>query len=69
MAPEASVFDAVSAMAAKSYGSVIVTSADKGRSSGSSTERDVMNKLVAKGLDAATNADLRDHDQQPETGA
>jgi len=53
MAPEASVFDAVSAMAAKSYGSVIVTSADK-KVIGVITERDVMNKLVAKGLDAAT---------------
>ena len=49
--PDASVFDAVSAMSAKNYGSVIVIDSDS-KVIGVVTERDVMNKLVGKGLDA-----------------
>lgn len=49
--PNASVFDAVSAMSAKNYGSVIVIDSDR-KVIGVVTERDVMNKVVAKGLDA-----------------
>ncbi len=49
--PETTVFDAVSAMSDKNYGCVIVTDpADK--VIGVVTERDVMNKLVAGGMDA-----------------
>jgi len=52
-APETTVFDAVTQMAAKNYGAVIVVdSAEK--VIGVVTERDVMNKLVAKELDAHT---------------
>ena len=47
------MFDAVGAMSEKNYGSVIVTDADK-KVIGVVTERDVMNKLVGKGLDPKT---------------
>jgi len=49
--PETTVFDAVSAMSEKNYGSVIVTDPD-GKVIGVVTERDVMNKLVGKGLES-----------------
>lgn len=48
---EVSVFDAVAVMSEKNYGSVIIVDADE-KVIGVVTERDVMNKLVAKGLDA-----------------
>jgi CBS domain-containing protein len=51
--PETTVFDAVSAMSEKNYGSVMVVDADD-KVIGVVTERDVMNKLVGKGLDAKT---------------
>ena len=51
--PETTVFDAVSAMSEKNYGSVIVVDGDD-KVIGVVTERDVMNKLVGKGLDAKT---------------
>ncbi|MFO8127138.1 CBS domain-containing protein [Yoonia sp.] len=49
--PQTTVFDAVSAMSEKNYGSVIVID-DEQKVVGVVTERDVMNKLVGKGLDA-----------------
>lgn len=48
--PDASVFDAVSRMSEKNYGSVIIVDSDE-RVIGVVTERDVMNKLVRAGLD------------------
>ena len=51
--PETTVFDAVTVMSERNYGSVIVTDADE-KVIGVVTERDVMNKIVAKGLDART---------------
>jgi CBS domain-containing protein len=58
-APETTVFDAVTKMAVKNYGSVIVIDSSK-KVIGVVTERDVMNKLVAKNLDAhkTTLADI-----------
>ncbi|MEH6648000.1 CBS domain-containing protein [Sulfitobacter sp.] len=49
--PNTSVFEAVSKMAEKNFGAVIVINADN-KVIGVATERDVMNKLVAKNLDA-----------------
>jgi len=49
--PDTTVFEAVSAMSEKNYGSVIVVDADE-KVIGVVTERDVMNKLVSKELDA-----------------
>ncbi|MEL6687212.1 MAG: CBS domain-containing protein [Pseudomonadota bacterium] len=49
--PDTMVADAVSAMSEKNYGSVIVVDADE-KVIGVVTERDIMNKLVGKGLDA-----------------
>jgi CBS domain-containing protein len=49
--PDTTVFDAVTAMSEKNYGSVIVVGAED-QVIGVVTERDVMNKIVAKGLDA-----------------
>lgn len=51
--PDTNVFDAVTQMAAKNYGAVIVVDNDQ-KVIGVVTERDVMNKLVAKELDAHT---------------
>jgi CBS domain-containing protein len=51
--PDATVFEAVSAMSDKNYGCVIITDPDD-RVIGVVTERDIMNKLVGKGLDAKT---------------
>ncbi len=51
--PEATVFDAVSAMSEMNYGSVIVVDGDD-KVVGVVTERDIMNKVVGKGLDAKT---------------
>lgn len=51
--PDASVFDAVSRMSDKNYGCVIVTDPED-KVIGVVTERDVMNKLVAGGMDAKT---------------
>lgn len=51
--PETTVFDAVSAMSEKNYGSVIVVDAQE-KVIGVVTERDVMNKLVGKGMDSKT---------------
>ena len=51
--PDTTVFDAVSAMSDKNYGSVMVVDADD-KVIGVVTERDVMNKLVGKGMDAKT---------------
>ncbi|KIN71864.1 CBS domain-containing protein [Sulfitobacter guttiformis] len=53
--PATSVFDAVSAMSEKNYGSVIIVDAQE-KVIGVVTERDVMNKLVGKGLDAKTTS-------------
>ena len=50
---DATVFDAVSKMAEKNYGAVIVID-DQSKVVGIVTERDVMNKVVAKELDART---------------
>lgn len=51
--PTTTVFDAVQKMSDKNYGAVVITDeADK--VIGVVTERDVMNKLVAKGMDPAT---------------
>lgn len=49
--PETSVFDAALEMSKNNFGSVIVVDADD-KVVGVVTERDVMNKLVVKGLDA-----------------
>jgi CBS domain-containing protein len=49
--PNTSVFEAVLKMAKKNYGAVIVID-DQKKVIGVVTERDVMNKLVAKDLDA-----------------
>jgi CBS domain-containing protein len=49
--PDTTVFDAVLQMVEKNYGAVIVVDADR-KVVGVFTERDVMNKLVAKELDA-----------------
>jgi CBS domain-containing protein len=51
--PDTSVFDAVTKMAAKNYGAVIVVDAQQ-KVIGVFTERDVLNKLVAKELDPRT---------------
>jgi CBS domain-containing protein len=51
--PDTSVFDAVTKMAAKNYGAVIIVDAQQ-KVIGVFTERDVMNKLVAKELDPRT---------------
>lgn len=52
-APDITVFDAASQMAAKNYGAVIVIDGAK-KVIGVVTERDVMNKVVAQGLDPKT---------------
>lgn len=52
-APDTSIFDAVTQMAAKNYGSVIVVDSAQ-KVIGVVTERDVMNKLVAKERDPRT---------------
>ncbi|MGB3408053.1 MAG: CBS domain-containing protein [Jannaschia sp.] len=49
--PEVMVTEAVAAMSDKNYGCVIVVDADE-KVIGVATERDIMNKLVGKGLDA-----------------
>jgi CBS domain-containing protein len=51
--PDTTVFDAVSAMAEKNYGSVIIVDADN-KVIGVATDRDVMNKVVGKELDPKT---------------
>jgi CBS domain-containing protein len=51
--PETTVFDAVEAMSNKSYGCVIVVDGDE-KVIGVVTERDVMNKIVGRGMDAKT---------------
>ena len=51
--PDATVFEAVEAMCAKNYGSVIVTDPDE-RVLGVLTERDLMKKIVHPGRDART---------------
>ena len=51
--PDMSVFEAVSQMSDMNYGCVIVVDTDE-KVIGVVTERDVMNKLVGKGLDAKT---------------
>jgi CBS domain-containing protein len=51
--PDTTVFDAVSAMADKNYGSVVIVNPDE-KVIGVVTERHVMNKGVAKELDART---------------
>lgn len=48
--PEATVADAVADMSQKNYGSVIVTDADR-KVLGVVTERDILKKLVNRGLD------------------
>jgi CBS domain-containing protein len=53
--PETKVADAVAAMSEKNYGSVIVVDDDE-KVIGVVTERDIMNKLVGKGLDAKKTA-------------
>lgn len=61
--PDETVADAVSAMSEKNYGSVIITDPDD-KVIGVVTERDIMTKLVAKGLDAKTTklSDIMTHD-------
>lgn len=51
--PETTVFDAVSIMSEKNYGSVIIVD-DQEKVIGVVTERDIMNKLVGKELDPKT---------------
>jgi CBS domain-containing protein len=51
--PEAMVSEAVAAMSDKNYGCVIITDSDE-KVIGVVTERDIMNKLVANGMDART---------------
>jgi len=51
--PEDTVFAAVSRMSENNYGSVIVVAPDQ-TVIGVVTERDIMNKVVARGLDPAT---------------
>jgi CBS domain-containing protein len=51
--PNSTVFDAVTEISARNYGASIVIDADK-KVVGVMTERDVMNKIVAKGLDPKT---------------
>ncbi|MEM8538104.1 MAG: CBS domain-containing protein [Pseudomonadota bacterium] len=51
--PDATVFEAVSKMSDKNYGSIIITDPDQSVI-GVVTERDVMNKLVGGGLDPKT---------------
>ena len=51
--PSATVFEAVGAMSELNYGSVVVVD-EQDRVIGMVTERDIMNKLVGKGLDAKT---------------
>lgn len=51
--PDTTVFDAVAAMSSKNYGSVVVIDPDE-KVIGVVTERDIMNKLVGKGLDPKT---------------
>lgn len=48
--PDSTVFDAVAKISAKNYGASIVIDTDN-KVVGVMTERDVMNKIVAKGLD------------------
>ena len=62
-APDATVFEAVEAMCANNYGSVIVTDADE-RVVGVLTERDLMRKVVHGGMDARTTkiAQVMTHD-------
>ena len=50
---ETTVFDAVLDMSKKNFGSVVVIDGER-KILGVVTERDVMNKLVAKGLDSKT---------------
>jgi len=50
--PETTVLDAAKAMADKNYGSVIVVDKDD-KVIGVVTERDVMNKIVAREIDAS----------------
>ncbi|MGJ8622810.1 MAG: CBS domain-containing protein [Yoonia sp.] len=52
-APDDTIFDAVTRMAKKNYGSVIVVNSDKSVI-GVVSERDVMNKVVAGDLDPKT---------------
>ncbi|ROT97772.1 CBS domain-containing protein [Histidinibacterium lentulum] len=51
--PDATVAEAVAAMSDRNYGCVVVVDGDD-RVTGIVTERDVMNKLVGKGLDPNT---------------
>jgi CBS domain-containing protein len=51
--PDATVAEAVAAMSDKNYGCVIITDPDE-KVVGVVTERDIMNKLVGRGLDAKT---------------
>lgn len=51
--PDATVAEAVSAMTDRNYGCVIVTDGDD-KVIGVVTERDIMNKLVGRGMDAKT---------------
>jgi CBS domain-containing protein len=51
--PDVTVYDAVRAMSDKNYGSVMIVDPDD-KVIGVVTERDVMNKLVAQGLDSRT---------------
>ncbi|MEM9699021.1 MAG: CBS domain-containing protein [Pseudomonadota bacterium] len=53
--PGMTVFEAVSKMSEKNYGCVIVVDGDS-KVIGVATERDVMNKLVGKGLDPKATA-------------
>lgn len=51
--PDTTVTEAVAAMSDKNYGCVIVTDAEE-KVIGVVTERDIMNKVVGRGLDAKT---------------
>ena len=55
--PETTVKDAAMAMAENRYGSVVVVDEDK-KVRGIVTDRDVLNKVLAKGMDAYDQPDL-----------
>lgn len=59
---DSSVFQAAKVMSEKAIGSIVVT--DKGEPVGITTERDILQRVVAKGLDAS-NVQMNDVMSQP----
>jgi len=57
-----SVFEAAKVMSEKGIGSIVVT--DKGKPAGIATERDILQRVVAKGLDAS-KVKMKDIMSQP----